>query len=565
MTYNVFRLPLLQRLLVITCTAISASLLGPAWRAEAIDRHWVGYQFGPPGGFGVNPFQDASFFHSDNWFGYDVPASGDHAIFDAIFDPQGNGMPFDLYFGDYTVGTVPIYAPDPVFVAGGAASVSDVTVRNGAFTFHFTDQYGQPQGGLSATSSLHVSGDANDASLTLVGGQVSAPSAAMHGQGHEAKLVLKGAQLTIGGLVDVGVAGTRGELRIENNSLFQAGYTRVGENLGSTGLMTVTGSQAKAQVAGMQIGATGSGRVKVLNGATLESSQAIFIGNFGATSNGALEVDALSKVLVDGSLIIGDSGQGRASVSSGGTVFVNQAYIGLNSTANGELELDGVGAKFVANNEIVLGGAGSAGGVGKFTARNGGSLEVGSSLRSWNNANIDVRNGGAILLGASSSPSTGAITIGQGATFAGSATVWGDVNLVGGTVSPGASPGTIVVNGNLNLGNDGTLVLEIGGDMPGLYDQILVQENLHVGGNLIVRFLNNWAPTTGGSFPLIKTTSLSGSDFSSVRFEGIEPSLVPSNWLDGRFAISIVPEPTSFTLLVLSATLLLYVPRRFSS
>jgi hypothetical protein len=93
-----------------------------------------------------------------------------------------------------------------------------------------------------------------------------------------------------------------------------------------------------------------------------------------------------------------------------------------------------------------------------------------------------------------------------------------------------------------------SLTLEIGGADPSLYDQIVVNGTLTLGGELVIRFLNNYVPASNAEFPLITTPTVAGGSFSQVRFENIEPSAIPESWQDGSFAITLVPEPSAICL-----------------
>ncbi len=75
----------------------------------------------------------------------------------------------------------------------------------------------------------------------------------------------------------------------------------------------------------------------------------------------------------------------------------------------------------------------------------------------------------------------------QGGTLKGSGTVGPDVNNTGGTVAPGASPGTLVVASDYTQAAGGTLAVEINGPTAGTgYDQLQVGDEASLAGTLAV-------------------------------------------------------------------------------
>ncbi|MDX2146653.1 MAG: hypothetical protein SFZ23_03945 [Planctomycetota bacterium] len=127
---------------------LAAGALAVSAQADVIN--WVGYQYGPPGGSGSTR-DSASWFHGDQWFNYLVPGPSDVAIFDEAFDPQNNGMPHNVYFGDFFVSADPPFIPQGFWVEGGDAAVNGFEVREGDFEFKFVKSNGQADGSLVAS------------------------------------------------------------------------------------------------------------------------------------------------------------------------------------------------------------------------------------------------------------------------------------------------------------------------------------------------------------------------------------------------------------------------------
>ena len=168
------------------------------------------------------------------------------------------------------------------------------------------------------------------------------------------------------------------------------------------------------------------------------------------------------------------------------------------------------------------------------------------------------------------------MTLGSNDTLAGSGTVAGSVNNVSGTVSPGNSPGTIVISGDYTQAVDGTFEIEIGGILQGTeYDWLDVSGNATLAGTLTVSLLDLgggvFVPSAGDVFDILSAENITGEfdvldlatlanglswDVSyilnaggkdlvrlSVVSNGVEPPPPPP--VDG------VPEPTTLALMAL--------------
>ena len=77
-----------------------------------------------------------------------------------------------------------------------------------------------------------------------------------------------------------------------------------------------------------------------------------------------------------------------------------------------------------------------------------------------------------------------------------------------GFVAPGESPGTLNIQGDLTQAADGKLVIEIGGNTPGLFDVLNVSDKLTSGGTLEVTLLNGFTPGANDTFNFLTFGSL---------------------------------------------------------
>jgi outer membrane autotransporter protein len=144
-----------------------------------------------------------------------------------------------------------------------------------------------------------------------------------------------------------------------------------------------------------------------------------------------------------------------------------------------------------------------------------GTITVGAQATATIDANINVTSGQLTKMG----PGTlrfeetvnGNILVEEG-TLGGNFTVLGNlVNMA--TLSPGNSPGTIIVGGNFQQVKGGTLNIEVAS--PSAFDQLLVTGKAKLGGNLDVSLLDGFTPKKGAKFTIISAGKVSG-EFNSV-------------------------------------------------
>ena len=143
----------------------------------------------------------------------------------------------------------------------------------------------------------------------------------------------------------------------------------------------------------------------------------------------------------------------------------------------------------------------------------------------------------------------GTIDVQQG-MVSGNGTISGDVNNNGGTISPGNSPGVMVIEGNFAQGEDGSLLIELSGTTEGSqYDVLQVDGELWANGTLQVSLLDGFQPGLGDTFNILEFGLLSG-EFGQI----ILPDLVGTlAWDDSAIltngSLSVVPEPMAFMVL----------------
>lgn len=183
---------------------------------------------------------------------------------------------------------------------------------------------------------------------------------------------------------------------------------------------------------------------------------------------------------------------------------------GTTLTLAGDLDLNGETLTVTGSGDLVIGGviSGLAGGI---TKNGTGTLQL-SSDNTYDGETI-INNGELFLDGCDIAESS--VTV-EGGMVSGTGTT-GALNSPGGTISPGTSIGSINISGNLTLGLNSSLDVEINGETAGTdYDQLVVTGTVQLdGGALNVTF--GITPEAGDSFVII---SNDGTDAVTGAFNG---------------------------------------------
>ncbi|WP_323814972.1 putative Ig domain-containing protein [Cellvibrio sp. NN19] len=143
----------------------------------------------------------------------------------------------------------------------------------------------------------------------------------------------------------------------------------------------------------------------------------------------------------------------------------------------------------------LVGGLTGVGGLGKTGM---GSLGL-SGTGSFTGAT--TVSAGALLVNGSTASGT---TVASGSLLGGAGTMGGNVTVQsGGTLSPGNSAGSLIINGNLSMNAGSTLALEINGSTAGVqYDRLLVNGTVSVAG-ATVSATHNYTAGQGDFYTII--------------------------------------------------------------
>ena len=436
----------------------------------------------------------------------------------------------------------------------------------------------------------------NGGTLKLSANVWASGAAALVGAMDGSTVLLEGGALIKGGLLTTagsgvirGVSGTLANLVNQGHVGIDWGHlSLVGTitNLGTLELAALPGKLASFGVQGA-VTLTGGG-VLAMQPGTDATAQYIRYWNGGATltndaghtirgtgqigPGGALGIVNRGLIEAEGSgglMLHGDSSQGGFTnegtlrvlpsstlvVRSALNNFAGGTLAGGSYEALGTLRLpDGVTVKHNAA-QIVLDGAGSlllegsSGGnsalaglesnlaAGRLFLKGGRDLATAGDL---SNAGM-VSIGGASVLQVGPGGS-GTYTQSAGSTQGSGTLQAGLVQVFGGTLAPGLSPGQLVIDGDLVLGPDAVLHLEFGDVGAGLYDRLLVTGTANLGGTLQIDLLDGFDPSVPFSAPLLSAQSIVGS--LSL------PASTPGGsfaWQSGPGSIGIiyapVPEP----------------------
>jgi T5SS/PEP-CTERM-associated repeat protein len=398
------------------------------------------------------------------------------------------------------------------------------------------------------------------------------------------------ATLNVAHSLQVGFSGGTGSLNVQNGGVVQvttSGYEITLANSNSTASATVSGS-GSTLTSGSDIyvaGFTGStATLTVQNGGVVNTGSAgvnsgALNAATGGNTNATITVTGTGSTLNTHGLILGDGFDAGSNVSltisNGGTVNVTTVAgagsgVGIGASGTGTITVTGAGSTlnispvtsgFIAGKEVVIGGYGNGTLlVGQSAAVNaaGANVIVSGGVLGTQTAYpgmVTVRNG-AILTAAS-------LTINPNGTLNGDGTVAANVILSGGTISPGNSPGTLTINGNLTT-SSGAFNLELAS--ASVRDHINVSGNVEIGKDTVFNLIFSYVPQAGDIFDIESFFSTAGlftfdpgfdlsKDLTVTSLPGGNPIIVTAGSQRIVVGATAVPEPSS--LLVFLAGLAL--------
>jgi T5SS/PEP-CTERM-associated repeat protein len=214
------------------------------------------------------------------------------------------------------------------------------------------------------------------------------------------------------------------------------------------------------------VGGGGAATLSIINGARAISEFGVVSG----IANSATITGDGSNWQVSESL----TANGTIRLTAGGDVFSQNGYIGSATGLSGVVTVDGVGSNWSSAANLYVGTSGA------------GTLEVtaGGVVQAFN-----------VFVG----------TAGQ---------LRGDSNVIanvqnGGLLSPGISPGTLILTGNFSQTASGDMLVELASTAS--FDRLLVSSTATLNGTLTIQLLDGFIPNVGQSFTFLAADDVDGT------------------------------------------------------
>jgi len=208
---------------------------------------------------------------------------------------------------------------------------------------------------------------------------------------------------------------------------------------------------------------------------------------------------------------IGRDGTGTLTQSGGTNTVRSGLFIAASPGAAGTYNL--TGGSIIGKAPIAVGGNSStAGGTGTFSISNNGDVSAGT-LKVWDAGTLNL-SGGHLSATTLDIATPGAQFNFTGGTLAAN-TINGSVLNQGGTLAPGASPGTTHIVGNYTQASAGALNIELGGLIAGTqYDVLNVDGTATLAGILNVSWYDLgsglFSASLGDTFTVLSATDING-------------------------------------------------------
>jgi uncharacterized repeat protein (TIGR01451 family) len=384
----------------------------------------------------------------------------------------------------------------------GTSPVSGVLVNNTGTVQALTGALSLAGGGTSTGSFNAAAG----ATLDFGGGTqmiTLSPTSSISGAG---SVSFSGGITTIGGSGTYAVAGATvigsgGTLNLNmDGTTANMTIGGVGSTLGGSGTISVTNIMDWSSHTTM----VGTGATNIASGATLT----VTVG-WGNPGNHYPVLDTRT-LNIAGTAILTSTNPAdiysRLGLANGATIS-NTGTLDFQSDTG--MAQDNGNAASVNNSGTFR----KSGGTGTSTVsgvlvNNTGTVQAQSGTLSFTgftqNSGVTMLNGGSLA------SASGPLNF-YGGTLQGVGMITGDVANIGGTVSPGNSPGILHIAGNYAQGLTGALNIELGGVVSGTqYDLLDVTGAASLSGTLNVSLINSFTPISGTVFQIVNFSTRSG-------------------------------------------------------
>jgi len=310
------------------------------------------------------------------------------------------------------------------------------------------------------------------------------------------------------------------------------GATATDRNFALTASTTLDASGTGALVFNSPTGNIVSPDITTGLGGTWATTQKVVTG-LSSTANLAIGMRVSGTGIAAGSTIASIDSATQITLSTN-TTSVGSADIAFGYTAR-TLTLAGTNT---GNNTLagILQNSSAAGAQALSLTKSGAGTWVLSGANTYTGATT-VSNG-TLLVNGNQSAATGAVSVAGSATLGGSGTIGGAVSLIGGTLSPGTSPGTLTVGTDavpksVTMDADATYKWEFDGSVG---DLVVIKGdlNLAAGWNLALVAAGG-APAFGSKYDLFTYT---GSGPGSIAADIVAK---PTDWPDFTVAQDTTP------------------------
>jgi hypothetical protein len=413
--------------------------------------------------------------------------------------------------------------------------------------------------------------------------------------------------------------GIGGEVRQHGHLTLSGGLVQISKGSDEFGGMWQAGANILVDANG--------GRFELLSGSALSVSQdkhvtisadfvnrgRVFLAESselrltGEVAQNALGILTAGEWVLSGGSQLFLSGSPIEKIGAGASVFLGDEsrFEGLALTANdGELQLDSnavleLTGDFTNAGELNIGSQTSLAingvfdNAGVFSSDDGfidalqldnrgtmtlksGSLQVRNLTTNRGAMTLDGAdvNGGFIFANAPGATLTlndavlNAATLSLQGTVRGTGVLNGEVHNFG-TLAPGASPGTLEINGSLIAEPGSEMVIEFAGLEPGEFDLIEVHGDAVLDGTLKIYFLEGYLPRAGDSLDFLRVDGILQGAFADILFPELAPGFrFTTQFNAGQFRIvaltdfATVPTPAPAVLFSTCAVLLALSGRR---
>jgi len=447
-------------------------------------------------------------------------------------------------------------------------------------------------GGAGADGLLRVAGGAVlRTDRVFLGSFVAAAAGRLElaGTGSLAEL----SQLTVGG----SARGANGSAVVEGGAVLRTQGLSVASRAGTSGTLTVdgTGSLLALRGGAVHFGTGGNGQVSIRGGAALvgETATVITLGDGQLTHSALMQVQGAGsrmsnvglQVLPSGTLELRDGarwdtqddGVNALAVQAGTVRFsgasATLATVTVTALTSVTRDIDNKPVIDLLKSGQWDIGNGSTVAVSSLISIDTGSQmlvhDTGTTLSFTDmvlNGRLSVHNGAEIQGGLIGLGPTGQIGGDRGRIHA-------DVMATDGRITPGNSPGRLEIDGDVVIGGQAVLELEIAGREAGIrHDVLQVSGNLQFnGGRVVLQFLDGFSPGAGDVFQLLQVGGTLTLDPAAVEVRGLQAGWRFDLASDGGHGlqlvslsqgVSAVPEPATWALWLGGAAALAWRMRR---